>query len=131
MNIYETKSYYNQGAAERSPHVLFVFGDNQERVGMGGQAIIRYAGNAVGIATKRSCGECMTGTLADFEAVLRDIRNLEVMMKTRDVLFPVDEHGCISIGCGLADLPTKAPALYAMISDWFESLPGKRRVRLK
>lgn len=125
--IYATTDFYNQGLVRRYRSTQFVFGDNLHRNGYGGQAIIRDAPNARGIATKRSCAEAMTGTPADFEAVIRDIRNVEAVINSGAmVLFPILKNGNSSLGCGLADLPRIAPHLYGMINDWFRSLPSKK-----
>lgn len=48
---------YSQKLCRETPERLYVFGDNTERIGMGGQAIIRSEINAIGIATKSSCGK--------------------------------------------------------------------------
>jgi hypothetical protein len=130
--IYTTKSFYSQGAAQRHSNVLFVFGDNLDRVGYGGQAIIRDMPNAIGVATKRSCSEYMTGTLDDFEAVVGDLRDIELLadIGQRDILLPMNKDGTISLGCGLAELPLRAPHLYGMIQDWFVRLPNKQEVVL-
>lgn len=132
MKLYRTTSFYNQGIMKLIPHVLVVFGDNQQRIGYGGQAIIRDFPNAVGIATMRRCGEFMTGTLDDFDTVLRDIRNLEARIKldAASVLFPITLAGDINIGTGIAALTRTAPHLYDMINGWYHSLPTPSRVKL-
>ncbi len=127
MKLYRTSDFYTQGVVQRNPSTLFVFGDNQQRIGYGGQAIIRDFPNAVGIATMRRCGEHMTGTLDDFDTVLRDIRNLEARIRfDAAVLFPVTTAGDINIGTGIAALPRHAPHLYDMINGWFKGLKTTR-----
>lgn len=129
--LYATASFYSIEACRKLPNLLFVFGDNLDRVGNGGQAIIRGEPNTLGIATKRSCGEFMTGTLADVQAVLYELNHVERLLRAgQSMIFPILEDGKTSLGCGLAELPIRAPALYGLINDWFDRLPNVRRVRL-
>ena len=51
IKIYEP--YYSKEALRAEPEALFIFGDNCECYGRGGQAVIRYEPNAVGIATNQ------------------------------------------------------------------------------
>lgn len=129
--IFTTTDYFSVDKARLHRRAIFVFGDNLGRVGRGGQAIIRGEPNTIGIATKRSCGEFMTGTLEDVTAVVMDLRRVEgLLLGERRLIFPILENGDTSLGCGLAELPIRAPALYGLINDWFDRLPDKRRVDL-
>lgn len=96
------------------PDALFVFGDNEKRVGMGGQAgQCRGIANAIGVATKRSPSmaesafwsddefeRCAQIIDADLEPAFRHVRVGGV------VVFPQ-----AGIGTGLSQLPTRAPRL--------------------
>lgn len=129
--LFATQSLYSTMLLRRYHTSIFVFGDNQARVGKGGQAIIRDHPNARGIATKRIDLSFMQGSLKDFEAVLRDIRNIEAIMDSgQQVILPILENGDISIGCGLADLPRQAPSVYGMLNDWFHDLEGVKLVKI-
>lgn len=48
-----------------NPQLLFVFGDNTKRYGNGGQAIVRFEPNAIGLATKGA-------PLANYSSYWRD-----------------------------------------------------------
>lgn len=101
-----------------SPETLFVFGDNELRRGMGGQAAeCRGEPNAVGVATKRSpsMGESAMWSDADFErcaAIIdADMEPLYAhVRKGGTVVFPK-----AGIGTGLSQLPQRAPALFEHI----------------
>jgi len=101
-----------------SPNTLYVFGDNMERRGLGGQAReMRGERNAVGIPTKWSPhrGESAFFRDSDLEAVRGHIDGAFAVLsahlkKGEDVVFPSD-----GIGTGLAHLPRRAPKIYAHI----------------
>jgi len=99
---------------------IFVFGDNMERKGFGGQAkAMRGEPNTVGIPTKwaphtrpsayfsddclvdRSVREAIDGAFSKLRLLLRD---------GMDIVIPSD-----GVGTGLADLPRRAPKLHAYI----------------
>lgn len=131
--IYVTTRWWTPVHARLIPNVMMVFGDNLDRVGKGGQAIIRDEPNAVGIATKRSCAEYFDGRLEDVQAMIGDMMRVEGILRTRQaVLFPINADGTTSLGCGLSQLPERCPAMYQLLDDWFQRLPGdRRRVRLR
>lgn len=100
------------------PGVLFVFGDNEAPMGMGGQAAAcRGEPNAVGVATKRSpsMNESAFWSDADFDrcsAIIdRDMGPLFAHVNAGGtVVFPRAR-----IGTGLSQLPQRAPRLMAHI----------------
>jgi len=105
---------YVRADLKANPDVLFVFGDNEERTGLGGQAAqCRGEPNAVGVATKRSpsMNEDSFWSDADFErcAAIIDAdleRALAHIQAGGVVVFPLS-----GIGTGLSQLPQRAPAL--------------------
>lgn len=114
-----------------TPRTLWVFGDNMERRGYGGQAgAMRGEPNAVGIPTKwrpeRTPGAYFTD--ADWEngdvrhAVLDAFRRIEeALAEGRDVVIPAD-----GVGAGLAELPTRAPKIHAVIERSIAGLANAR-----
>lgn len=106
----------------RNRHVLYVFGDNLIRKGMGGQAAhMRGEPNAVGVATKRTPGMHETDFFADDPVAVdaqtrvidEDMKPLfEHLVRGGIVVWPSD-----GIGTGLSELPTRAPATYAYIEQ--------------
>lgn len=107
-----------------NPEARFVFGDNQLRVGMGGQAAsMRGEPNAIGVATKRAPG-CADGDYfadSDVDAVAlidADIDSVVAALgEGRTVYVPLD-----GLGTGLSQLPQRAPQLHAHIVNRFRSM---------
>jgi hypothetical protein len=103
--------------------VLYVFGDNVQRVGFGGQArAMRGEKNAVGVATKYSPRDCFGEDPAQVEAQNRiideDMKPLFAHVKTGGiVVWPAD-----GIGTGLADLPNKSPSSFAYLNQKLAAL---------
>lgn len=100
-----------------NPHVFYVFGDNDQRVGLGGQAKeMRGEVNAWGIRTKRAPNNDDSSfyTNEDLGKVQEDFRLLEaeVLSKGQTVVFPTE-----GLGTGLADLKNRAPAIHQWIEN--------------
>lgn len=123
---------YSVELCRRYRKTMFVFGDNCLRAGKGGQAIIRDEPNAAGVATKRHPGEFMSDTVADIGVICEDLSRIESEMK-RGVphVIHVTKEGRISLGCGLAELPYRAPLAYALIEKWFAHICATYKVRKK
>ena len=111
---------------QENPHFYYLFGDNCEREGMGGQAgEMRGEPNAIGIATKFAPG----GNKADFftdkkfdeikEIIDKDL--LKVPRGNVTIVIPKD-----GLGTGLAELPKAAPKVYRYLCEQlkkFETMP--------
>lgn len=113
----KSPSVYRQKWIERAdlknnPDVVFLFGDNTERKGMGGQAgAMRGEPNAIGIATKWTP---TSGTNAYFsdgdykDACFVISKDFRPAFAARDrgqlVVVPAD-----GLGTGLSELPQRAP----------------------
>lgn len=112
---------YTREEIQANPEKLYVFGDNFQRVGYGGQAAeARDEPNAVGIATKIDPGRVLTDEYFA-EVVLREFVPKFMLLKTwletgGTVVWPKD-----GIGTGLAMLPTAAPKIFAkflQLQEW-------------
>ena len=107
--IYQSRIVRNDLKA--NPNIFYVFGDNAERRGMGGQAKeMRGEPNAFGIITKRSPKEFLDDTDHDWVAASwdNDFNTLKAHLRVgRHVIIPL-----FGIGTGLAQLPIKAPRLW-------------------
>lgn len=109
------------------PDALFVFGDNDRRVGSGpraGQAVIRHEPNAHGIRTKRA--PSMEGwafysdrNLATLKAQLMvDIKPvMAALTRGATVVLPSD-----GLGTGRAELPQRAPRFFSLLCRTLEAL---------
>lgn len=114
------RGFYTRDLVNAHPDKIFVFGDNGQRVGTGGQAIIRGLPNTHGIATKRTPGKYMvSGHPMDMAQIAVDLHQLDILIEEgKHVVIPIRTDGCIALGDGLAQLPTRAPDLYAMLTAW-------------
>jgi hypothetical protein len=127
MPVARFMGWYTPELLEKNPDTIFVFGDNAKRVGRGGQAIIRGAPNAYGIATKR-IGDMARGSFfekgnpEDRKIVETDLAGLENLLKEgKQVIIPVSRQTMtISLGLERAQLPQRAPDLYQLIVDTVE-----------
>ena len=107
---------------QNSRSTLFVFGDNMERCGLGGQAgAMRGEPNAIGVPTKRAPGSAPDDFFRDTDLQDLAVRAAilgafavvnESLDAGRDVVIPTD-----GLGSGLSELPTRAPLIYAFIED--------------
>jgi hypothetical protein len=92
-----------------NPHKLFIFGDNTQRKGTGGQAEIRYATNVSGIVTKilPSYDEAAFWSDDSFDTFKHYVnRDIEKILNSdyKIVVFPED-----GLGTGRAQLKHRAP----------------------
>lgn len=102
------------------PDRIYVFGDNMERRGMGGQAAqMRGEPNAIGVPTKWRPGRLEADYFSDADIRNRDVwhaiheafeRIREALRAGHIVVIPYD-----GLGTGLAELPIRAPKIHAMI----------------
>lgn len=101
---------------------IFVFGDNMQRKGFGGQAkAMRGEPNTVGVPTKWAPETKDAAYFSDdcllnqdvLKAINGAFDKLRFLMKDgMNVVIPLD-----GLGTGLADLPRRAPKLHAYIEE--------------
>jgi len=131
------KKFITKNDVRNYPEKVFVFGDNMERSGLGGQAAaMRFEPNVIGIPTKWRPSNTEDAFFQDYdfesikyklisariEAAFREIDFL--LLDNIDVVLPKD-----GVGTGLADLPNRAPLLFEKIQDtlnWFKSEFGSK-----
>lgn len=114
-------SYIKRGYIREWPDILYVFGDNFAQSGFGGQAReCRGEPNTIGIPTKRLPSAAAKAYLTDLD--IEEWRHkaapafaaIEAALARGDtVVFP--EAG---LGTGLAQLETRAPAIWAELQAW-------------
>lgn len=107
-----------------NPHVLYVFGDNEKRVGFGGQAAeMRGEPNAVGVATLCAPGVYWSDIYFNSNCDVID-KDMWILFRARaegrTIVFPLD-----GIGTGLAYLEKSAPKTFAYLQDAIRRLENK------
>lgn len=117
MNIIVTEKWYNIATCMNNPNMLFVFGDNEQRMGNGGQAIIRLEPNSIGLATKKSSAFYWSDD--DFEhnkdvinGDIYEIKRTYEEEKYKYIVFPK-----AGLGTGLSDLHNKAPRTFLYLCE--------------
>lgn len=102
-----------------NPDHLFIFGDNDQHKGRGGQAIIRGQQNAFGIPTKKYPSFNNNAFYTDTELIQNKIKIdqainkiLASLPKYKVLVFPED-----GLGTGLAQLNTKAPLTFKYLNE--------------
>lgn len=105
-----------------NPDALFLFGDNLERRGHGGQAYqMRGEPNTLGIPTKRAPKMSSDAFFSndDLDEVTPIIRAAfaEAAKWPGPIVVPLD-----GLGTGLAELPTRSPKIYQLILDEMTAL---------
>lgn len=109
-------SRYSNSIVKANRNKLYVFGDNTDRRGTGGQAQIRHNENAFGIATKihptNNADAFMTDASLESnkKVITEDITKIKA--DGRPIVFPKD-----GFGTGLARLKQKAPRTYAYLKS--------------
>ena len=120
--------YITKNEIQQSYYTIYVFGDNLERKGLGGQASIARpfvtCGKAIGIPTKRKPTMEPDAFFSDkndeIEAVNQSF--LEIESKQNQgyhiIFFP-------NIGAGLAELSRRSPKIHALIQQFIANFEFK------
>lgn len=125
MKIYRTDKIIKREKIRQNPDVLYLFGDNMIRKGLGGQAKeMRGEPNTVGIVTKKYPNNKDTSFFRDSDFKLfKDllIEDMEVVISRiqsgnyKAIVIP-------QIGVGLAKLPDNAPKCFKLLQTSLKSL---------
>ena len=111
------KDFWTVDDVKNRPNCLFIFGDNNVKLGCGGQAIIRGLPNVAGIPTKKypnnNAGSFYSDNDFDDNASrIKDAIN-HIITRAKDYQYIVyPKH---RIGTGLSKLKEKAPRTYAFL----------------
>lgn len=97
---------------------LFLYGDNVEGYGKGGQACIRGMKNTYGIPTKWRSGKDKEDYFTDEDEGVLHIFNA-INSLPEDVILVMSEDG---LGTGLAELDKRAPATYNAMIEKLNSM---------
>ena len=125
MKYYRTDKRLTRGKIQENPNVLYLFGDNTIRKGLGGQAKeMRGESNTIGIITKRYPSNKDTAFFCDFD--YNDFVEL-TNQGFIDVIEYIVNNRPIAVvepplGVGLADLPNRAPRCYEYLRLMLDKL---------
>lgn len=116
--VFKTANIITREEVQKNPNVIYLFGDNDARTGLGGQAKeMRGEPNSFGISTKKRPSNDDNAFKSDTELeqnktiITQDIEKVLAAWRTgeyRAVVIP-------PIGTGLAKLQEKAPETYAYL----------------
>lgn len=114
--------FWNVDHCRNNPGCLFVFGDNDIKRGLGGQAVIRNEPNAIGIPTKKfptndpNAFYTDSEYLKNIEKIDTAVRELIVESNAYNIVY-MPENG---FGAGLARLNETAPETYVYM-QWLQT----------
>lgn len=123
MPVVIQKEWYTKEQIQEDRNILFLFGDNAERTGRGGQAkFCRAEPNCVGVITKAKADHNEHSYLTDHYLMInimnitRDFgRIINHLQKGGTVIFPAD-----GIGTGLAELEVRAPQTFMFVRTMWD-----------
>lgn len=117
----ERMKWITREVVRANPDKVFLFGDNVERRGMGGQAKeMRYEPNAVGIRVKHKPSQSRFAYFTDAyvegtcRVILEDIHKAIEMASQLSGIIVIPADG---IGTGLAELDKRAPKTFAYLQQ--------------
>lgn len=122
------QSHITRADLRANPKAYYIFGDNLQRVGLGGQAReMRGEPNAIGIPTKRAPNNSSTSFFTDADYPYLELLWTQSFLPIsshlkakRTIIFPLSP-----LGSGRAALPTLAPKCYKFLSDLVALLAGE------
>ncbi len=112
------KGFWTVNDVRNNPNKIFIFGDNNLRYGLGGQAIIRQEPNTLGIRTKGSPNNNPSSFYSDdnyednIARISEDKKNINKKIKEGYTIVFSDG----GYGTGLADLKNKAPKTFDFLN---------------
>ncbi len=111
---------YSVKVVRQFPSHIFVFGDNIVGWGKGGQACIRDEQNAFGIPTKLYPSMDARSFFSDEIETARDFvfDSIDRLVNVCIITNGIATFPAAGLGTGRAELPTRAPKLYADMCDY-------------
>jgi hypothetical protein len=114
MKIEIFKGNWNREHVINNPDKLFIYGDNNARIGTGGQAIIRNLPNSMGLRTKKGPSKKSVAYYSDdeFDINIKNIIDDVFLIKSEAMLGRTIVFSDGGYGTGLASLGQKAPKTF-------------------
>ena len=133
-NVTRTNKIITKEEVKANPRTLYIFGDNDARKGLGGQAKqMRGEANAIGISTKKVPSNKPEAFKTDAELE----ENMNIITADIDAVIEQWESGNYDklvippLGVGLAKLPTKAPETYRFLESQLNRLEAVASVKTR
>jgi hypothetical protein len=127
----EVSPWITREEVQANPNCYFVFGDNVQRQGLGGQAAaMRGEHNAIGVATKWKPTNDPSAFFYDSEyaqvtaLIEEDLKKVEKALKRSFVVLPKD-----GLGTGLSRLPELAPRVNMYLEMRLTEMGWKKGVK--
>ncbi|NLC23327.1 MAG: hypothetical protein GX776_02470 [Oxalobacter sp.] len=123
-NIFECDQVWKESDVKANPDYIFVYGDNDQHKGEGGQAVIRYAKNGLPIRTKKAPGYDEADYYIDAE-YKENIKKLDEDFAAIKKALEEGKKVVISAngyGNGLSRMPTKCPRTYEHLEKKLDEL---------
>lgn len=121
---YYYKKQWTVDTCQKYRNFIFIFGDNDECRGKGGQAIIRDEPNAMGIPTKKKPNNFDSSFYTDdeydqnVEKINDSIESIKECLENYDgIMYPIN-----GIGTGLSQLNIKAPRTFKYLNKQIRKL---------
>lgn len=115
--------FWSQQVVKSNPDKIYIFGDNDLRIGLGGQAVIRNLSNTFGIRTKKIPSNTQDSFYSDSEYEFNKQKILQDVLQIK--LFQISGNQIVfsdgGYGTGLASLKTKAPKTFKYLVDLLKS----------
>lgn len=120
MSVLIYEGYWTRNYVKNNSNMLFVFGDNDCKIGKGGQAIIRGLKNTIGIPTKKFPSNFYKSFYTD-DDYKDNCKKIDVAIKKIKKKFYGKNYDYLVLpqdgfGTGLARLPSKAPNTYKYLN---------------
>lgn len=112
-----TSNLYSVDYCQINLDYLFVFGDNQLRVGMGGQATIRHQSNSIGIATKTTPAEYFTDDKYLYNQISIDKDIMMIKKRLEEYNYKAVVFPSAGIGTGLANMQIQCPKTFLYLCE--------------
>lgn len=117
MKIEVQKEFYSSKQCRANLNKLYVFGDNTDRIGMAGQATIRQEINAIGLATKDTCGDYFSDDKIERNKkfINEDIYRIKESMEND--MYEVLVFPAMGLGTGLSDMQRQCPRTFLYLCE--------------
>lgn len=120
----EKLDWITRDIVQANPEKIFLFGDNLQQVGLGGQAgAMRGEPNAIGVPTKKTPSMNAEAFFSDEDLQANcdaiDLALLPLQKLSTETTIVIPSAG---LGTGLADLENKAPKTFAYLEQELASL---------